>query len=88
MLEQDYLSSLNKGQKKTESTSVDPRYTVLLLAAIAAIRNHCWGKGQSKWYPASSRTGPADRWKHTPAQADPASVLEGAAQKEARRLTM
>ena len=44
MLEhKDYLSSLNKAEKKKRDQRLDPRYLVLLLAAIAAVGNHCAG---------------------------------------------
>ena len=91
MLEhKDYLSSLNKARKK-RNQRLDPRYLVLLLAAIAAVGIIVLGVKAVKKPVSGKAAGPAPTGQvgnATPAQADPASVSpeEEAAQKEAQEI--
>ena len=91
MLEhKDYLSSLNKARKK-RNQRLDPRYLVLLLAAIAAVGIIVLGVKSVKKPVSGKAAGPAPTGQvgnATPAQADPASVSpeEEAAQKEAQEI--
>ena len=66
MLEhKDYLSSLNKARKK-RNQRLDPRYLVLLLAAIAAVGIIVLGVKSVK-KPAKQRDRPPrDRWETPP----------------------
>ncbi|WP_418465911.1 SH3 domain-containing protein [Enterocloster bolteae] len=91
MLEhKDYLSSLNKARKK-RNQRLDPRYLVLLLAAIAAVGIIVLGVKSVKKPVSGKAAGPAPKGQvgnATPAQADPAGVSpeEEAAQKEAQEI--
>ena len=91
MLEhKDYLSSLNKARKK-RNQRLDPRYLVLLLAAIAAVGIIVLGVKAVKKPVSGKAAGPAPTGQvgnATPAQADPAGVSpeEEAAQKEAQEI--
>ena len=91
MLEhKDYLSSLNKARKK-RNQRLDPRYLVLLLAAIAAVGIIVLGVKSVKKPVSGKAAGPAPTGQvgnATPAQADPAGVSpeEEAAQKEAQEI--
>ena len=86
----DYLSSLNKARKK-RNQRLDPRYLVLLLAAIAAVGIIVLGVKSVKKPVSGKAAGPAPTVQvgnATPAQADPAGVSpeEEAAQKEAQEI--
>lgn len=80
MLEhKDYLSSLNKARKK-RNQRLDPRYLVLLLAAIAAVGIIVLGVKSVKKPVSGKAAGPAPTGQvgnATPAQADPGRCFPG-----------
>ena len=93
MLEhKDYLSSLNKARKK-RNQNIDPRYLLLLLAAVIVVGIIILGVRTAMKKPVSGRaagTGPSQEVQAaSPAEAQPASVPspeEEAARQEAEEI--